>query len=261
MLPLDSILSSPCHDDLISSLVSTLRNDNPTDCSVCVDTDSPSVLQENSAPPVRIKRGFREMTSNLTCGIIFEADPVWLWALRPNSWRSIYISVSDRSVIMTRHLDLWTTLTPKLVTIPSTFYGDYPSVAPDIMFISGRLSFISNVTLPSTGIHLFWLSHAPRRFPTLISHISWTRIGHNKVGGVTDARATFGINVGNPVITLAPDLSRSLGHILKHSIRPRPCDVTISVDHYGRCWRSSVPVVPRETHPLLDAHVTFRVGI
>ena len=158
------------------------------------------------------------MSSNLTCGIMFEADPVWLWAIRPNSWSSIYISGLDRSVIMSRHPDLAKTLNGKLVTIPSTFHGDHSIISPDIMFISGSLSFITNASLPSSGLHLFWLSHSPRRSPTSISHISWSRIGHHKIGGVTEARGTFGINAGNSTISLVPDLSRSLGHILKHSI-------------------------------------------
>ena len=164
---------------------------------------------------------------------LFESDPVWLWAIRPNSWASVYLSCHDRTVITTHHPDLADILNSKMVSIPSTFHGDYPDISPDVLFISGSLQFISNISLPPCGTHLFWLSHASRRFPTALSQISWSRICHNKVGGVTEARASFGINANLPAISLLPDLSRTLGHIVKHSVRPQACDINPIFDHYA----------------------------
>ena len=100
------------------------------------------------------------------------------------------------------------------------------------MFVSGSIEFIANVSLPDTGTHVFWLSHASRRIPTSCPNILWTRICHRKVGGVTEARGTFGICSDGPAITLPPDLVRTLGHVLKHSIRPRACDADTSLEHY-----------------------------
>ena len=64
-------------------------------------------------------------------------------------------------------------------------------------------------------------------------NIQWSRLSHCKVGGVTEARGTSGTSVTSPRICLEPDVRRSLGHILKYSIRPKVCDPDTTLEHYG----------------------------
>ena len=62
------------------------------------------VLTQNSDPvTVLVKRGYRETTSDLTCGVLFDKDPIWLWSLRPNSWSKIYLTVSDETRLRLEH--------------------------------------------------------------------------------------------------------------------------------------------------------------
>ena len=197
------------------------------------------------------------MTSDLTCGVLFETDPVWLWSLRPNSWSTIFITGSDELILRQDHHLLFLLLSPKLSVIPSTFRYDFPSIAPDVMWISGSRTFIEMVDFGGCGAHVFWMSHSPRRVPIDMSDISWTKILHRNVGGVTEARGTFGMSKGSPMIELEKDLQRSLGHIVKYAIRPRVCDPQPVESHYARSDLLSLSF-PRR--PLLYPTYTSRSG-
>ena len=174
------------------------------------------------------------MSSTSSCGVVFESDPVWLWSLRANSWSTIFVTASNDMDLRRLHPTLRTLLESKIVVIASTFGGDHPSISPDIMLISGNRPFLESTSanLPPDGVHLFWMAHSPRKCPSDLISASWTRISHCKVGGVTDSRGTFGVSSSCTEISLDPDLRRSLSHILKHSIRPRPCDPDTGEDHY-----------------------------
>lgn len=172
------------------------------------------------------------MTSHLTCGVLFESDPVWLWSIRPNSWASIFITGPDESRLRQAHPVLYQRLKNKVVTITSTFGGDYPSVCPDYMWVSGSKCFLDMVILPPRGVHVYLLLKFSRRCPNDLDHIQWTRLTHRNVGGVTNARGTFGIDNRSQAIQIERDVSRSIGHILKYSLRPRVCDADPNVDHY-----------------------------
>ena len=183
--------------------------------------------------PLRSKRGYREMTSSLTCGVSFESDPVWLWSIRPNSWTAIFLTASDEQTIRLCHSSLYGRIQSKIKVISTAFFGDLQLNCPDVMLISGRKEFLSSFDANRERcVHLFWMSHAPRRCPTSFRGSSWVRLSHCKVGGVTGARGTFGVRAPGLDIVFDPDLRRSLGHILKHSIRPRPCDPDTDTPHY-----------------------------
>ena len=53
-------------------------------------------------------------------------------------------------------------------------------------------------------------------------HIQWLSLPHTRVGGVTTSRADVGFS-GLPHLTFPPDLKRTIGNVLKYSIRPQPC--------------------------------------
>jgi hypothetical protein len=182
-------------------------------------------------PPLRVKRSYREMTSSMTCGVVFESDPVWLWSLRANSWATIYVTGPDESRLRQGHHDLFHRLISKMVTIPTTFRNEFPSICPDIMWISGSRSFIDMVELGGSGSHVYWMSNCPRRCPP-DGTVRWSRLQHRNLGGVTEARGTFGVNVGSPELTLGRDVQRSIGHVVKYSVRPSVCDPTPSEPHY-----------------------------
>jgi hypothetical protein len=83
------------------------------------------------------------MTSNLMCGILFNADAVWLWSLCPNSWSYIYITGSDEVTLCQVHPALQKLLCPKCVFLATTFEGEFTEISPDYMWwISGRRWFI-----------------------------------------------------------------------------------------------------------------------
>jgi hypothetical protein len=195
-----------------------------------------SMLDESSvsppSSPLRIKRGFREMTSRLTCGFLFEADPVWLWSIRPNSWATIFLTGPDELRLRQDHPVLFAKLGNKVVIITSTFAGDFPSIGPDFMWVSGTKPFIDQVSLPPVGRHVYLMLKSPRRCPSDLSHIQWTKLNHRHVGGVTNARATFGIDDRTAELRVDRDLTRCIGHVLKYSIRPRVCDPVPDVPHY-----------------------------
>ena len=220
--------SSSCLDVLTSPDTLSAPDDTyPNNNSLVLDSqfNAPS-------PSVRIKRGYREMSTTMTCGVVSESDPVWMWSLRPNSWQKIFVLPSELSFIRSKHPELLNVMAKVLVQIPSTFAGDYPMICPDVMFISGSRRFIMSLVLPTISMHVIWLSDSPRRPPTDFHDIQWTRVSHCKVGGVTEARGTLGISASFPKISLDPDVKRSLGHILKFSIRPKACDPETSLVHY-----------------------------
>jgi hypothetical protein len=156
----------------------------------------------------RIKRGFRPMEATLTCGVLFEADPVWLWSLRPNSWASIYITGDDVTILRRKHPELLTRLSSKIVIIASTFEAVYPSVCPDVMWVSGQRGYLDMVSLGKGATHVYWLSHCSRRCPTNTRSINWTKILHRNVGGVTESRGTFGIDSRSTPLNLEKVLHR-----------------------------------------------------
>ena len=184
------------------------------------------------------------MTSQLTCGVLFESDPLWLWSLRPNSWRKIFLTGPDEARIRQDHPVLFSSFENKITIIPSTFVGDYPAISQDYMWVSGFKCFIELLVLPPVGTHVFCLLNSGRRLPTHINHINWTKISHRNVGGVTNARGSFGIDTRSDPISIDSDLFRTLGHVLKYSIRPKSCDPDPGVDHYTERIRPYTGVVP-----------------
>ena len=164
------------------------------------------------------------MTSHLSCGVMFDADPIWLWSIRPNSWSKIYITGPDEFRLCQDHPILFKKLEPKCSIISSTFARDYPTICPDVMWISGSKCFIDQVILPPSGTHVYLLVKASRRCPLDLTHIQWTKVSHHNIGGVTNACGTFGIDSRSNPIRMERDLNRSLGNVLTYSIRPKAFD-------------------------------------
>ena len=63
-------------------------------CPVIMVARSPpiSAMSISNDRPLRVKRGYKDMSATLTCGVLFEADPVWLWSMRINSWSILFLT-------------------------------------------------------------------------------------------------------------------------------------------------------------------------
>ena len=114
------------------------------------------------------------------------------------------------------------------------------------MWISGPKHFLEMTLLPPTANHVYCLTNAGRRVPSELKSINWAKLCHINVGGMTNARGSFGVSVGSPEISLKRDLMRSIGHVLKQSVRPRVSDPNPSEEHYRTCDLLSIsfPRVP-----------------
>ena len=191
-------------------------------------------------PSLRVKRGYREAHSLLSCGVSFEADPVWLWSMRPNDWDHIFISQSDEARLRRYHPVLASKMELKLRIFSPPIASDDDVSTAHVWWISGSTTFVGAIDAPLSVCQVVWLSSAPRRLPTDASRFKWSKISHFEVGGVTLARATFGVSLEHESLRLPRDLERTLGHVLKHSLRPKPCQPNPSEDHYSTTDRLSV---------------------
>ena len=78
---------------------------------------------------------------------------------------------------------------------------------------------------------MVWRSEASSRTPKSDARWRWYRISHQNVGGVTNARGSFGV-VGLDPITIARHLPRTSVHVLKHWLRAFPCNPDLTEGHY-----------------------------
>ena len=183
----------------------------------------PSVLTTKLPPDKRgIKRGFRAFTNPLTCGVRFQHLPVWLWALRPKEWSAIYITDPDERRIRQDHPSLWNLLHKSFVSVGTPVYLDPKSRLADVWWVSGTQEFLDALDLHDTSLAVCWGEGMGRRPPRIDGEWKWSSLTHSRVGGVTNARALFGSR-GMDRLVVPADLPRSLGHAVKHSIRPTPC--------------------------------------
>ena len=127
--------------------------------------------------PIRVKGGYREMSSSMTFGVVSKSDPVWMWSLRPNSWKKIFVLATDVTHVRSKHPELFAITVNILVPISSTFAGDYSTIFPDVMFVSGSRRFIMSLVLP-----LSW--HTCVRVVRLVTKTSHRHAQHSMVSGV-----------------------------------------------------------------------------
>lgn len=79
-----------------------------------------------------------------------------------------------------------------------------------------------------------------------LSDIQWLWVSHLRVvGGVTKCRGTFGVNYWCPSLDLPIDLKRSLGHIVKYSVRPKPVNLPFHETHYTADGHLFLPFILR----------------
>ena len=177
------------------------------------------------------KRGYREVSAQWVCGMIFEGLPVWLWSLRLSDWSLIYVSVEDEKMLKADHPKTWDFAQDRISSVSKETLENLVDV--DLWFVSGSMSALERVD-SFTGAKAFWLSTGGRRKPKLWvnSGWQWLSVVHSRVGGTTTSGGMFGLK-GIKEISIPHDpIRRSIGHIIKYSEKPRPCSIPPQTEHF-----------------------------
>jgi hypothetical protein len=124
----------------------------------------PSCL--SGAPRVRgTKRGYKNFSSPMKCGICSQGPPVWLWSLRPKEWSDVFVIRNEWELIRSQHPALWEQYRNvfKVWDPPlGAFDGSHDAIA---WWISGTMEFIDGLSLPSGIPQILWLSKPGRQWP------------------------------------------------------------------------------------------------
>ena len=207
----------------------------PTRLKRSFDTASapgPSLMRDDPlTSSLRLEHGILKKRKPLKATLLAQDIPFWLLGIKSMDWKSInclaYDSIRRPEVKASRdHLSLKLTIFPNQDALLKN------SHMTDIGLISGTTSFLRSV-LPLLPVSLPLLIHCERRSrrDSLLDSVKWTRVTHARVGGVTNQHIWLGVR-GIPGWTLSPRVSRSIGHILSHSERPKPCQLLPTFPHY-----------------------------
>ena len=195
---------------------------------------SPFVEKVSQGPVSKqVKRGHRAPPSPMIGAVSFESHPLWLWALRPADWGALWVTHQEVERLRTYYLSTWEKWKEILIQ-KSEVNGSSISRNEDIKvwWISGSGTFCD--------MHLRDTSESPRvacriggrRTPPSTATSEWYQIGHQHVGGSTNARGTFCLQ-HLPRLAIPQDLPRTLAHIVKNSDRGEPCAIPLQEPHYS----------------------------
>ena len=126
-------------------------------------------------------------------------------------------------------MSTWTKFELKIVAVSLLLS---PGNDASVWWISGSRAFGESHRKLSSTPTVLWISDSGRHTPPSTLEESWFRLFHANVGGTTQAQATFGVRGLTPLVIPHDPVSRSLGHVLKHSVRPFPCNPTLEEPHY-----------------------------
>ena len=157
----------------------------------------------------------------------FEGPPVWLWSLCMIDWATIAMTDACKSRLRQDYESTWLMFQAKIST------SDQPlSVPASVWFVSGSSQFLTQF-MSVADVPIVRLVLGEGRRPNSIlkgQHMQWMSLPHTRVGGSTTCRAILGFS-GLPHLTFQQDLNRTIGHVLKYSIRPRPCPPDLKEPH------------------------------
>lgn len=185
----------------------------------------------------RVKRGFRSPVDPKSCGVMFESVPAWLWAIRLSEVSKIFLTHEAEMVLRTGFETTWAHFRDKLVVVAPAQVVD---LRVDVWLISGSQGFIDSVMMVISTPVVVWLFPWGRRKPAHSGEITWTRVSHSQVGGVTNISSIFGVRHLVALHVPVDPISRNISHILKHSERPVPCAATLDQPHYSVSDRLSI---------------------
>jgi hypothetical protein len=169
----------------------------------------------------------------------------WLWTLRKNEWESIIILRQEWELLRSHHHALWEVFEGKFKVIDPPISASPLSHKSVVWWVSGTIEYIGGLTLPNEVPQIFWLTKPGRRWPRSNNSIDWRHISHSHVGGTTQAKAVFGSRFLSEVLEVPRELQRSLNHVAKFSLRPKPCDPAIDDPHYSLNDRLSLSMLDR----------------
>lgn len=196
-----------------------------------LSTSSAGTLEDATYQRLKVcKRGHREAFVEKVCGVSFEGLPVWLWSLRLAEWSTIYITDTDDLKLRQHHLTTWEFARSKLAIVDAKAVG---TLLMDMWLVSGSLAFVTSAIGPLGTPKLAWMSEGGRRKPSLADGWEWLHVSHAMVGGVTKATGIFGSVGMAPIEILKDPIRRTIGHVIKYSERPTPCELPVSgLRHY-----------------------------
>ena len=180
----------------------------------------------------KVKRGFRSLSTPRICGVVSVGHPVWLWSLRICDWSEIRIPRSCETDLRRNYTTTWQQWKSKFVIADPVTVGRIDSGAI-VWFLSGPSCLLSKFSPCSDSTIIIRLLLTEGRRPPKdlrVSSVQWFSLAHSRAGGVTTSRGLFGLS-GLPPDSFPPDLKRTIGHVLKHSIRPKPCSLNMKQPH------------------------------
>ena len=181
----------------------------------------------------QVKRGHRGPPSPMIGALSFESHPLWLWALRPVDWEVLFVTCQDAERLRTNFLSTWERW--KGILIPKSEVNGMPIRGNDdikVWWISGSSAFCDGHLGNSSDCPRAVCQVGGRRTPPSTESSEWYQIGHQHVGGSTNARGIFCLS-HLPRLTIPQDLPRTLAHIVKHSVRGVPCSIPLQEAHYS----------------------------
>lgn len=194
---------------------------------------NPSPTHCNLALKKEVKRGFKAFREAQVCGVSFERAPAWLLALRLNEWSAVLLTPDDEKRLRRCFPQVFNHFRSKLRVVAPPLTTSPSVIEASVWWVSGSTGFADSLVLPSCVPQVAWITGSSRRLPTNIeSGTQWLSLSHSKVGGTTTARGKFRLVGVTEEIVIPGDLTRNIGHVLKHSIRPTPCSPTLEEDHY-----------------------------
>ena len=183
---------------------------------------------------LKIKRGFRSVGTPKVCGVSFECHPLWLWTLRPSDWSEVWMTAESLDRLSTTHALTLERFRHLVKTYHDGTDNDLAVEASDVWWISGSKAFVEVESDRIGGCpNVVCLTKSPRRTPSPVTEgEKWYSISHQSVGGVTNARGIFRLR-GFALLTMIPDLPRTIAHILKYGLRGTPCNKADLGLHYN----------------------------
>jgi hypothetical protein len=188
------------------------------------------------------KRGFKDFSSPLTCGVSFQGPPVWLWTLRPRAWKTIFILKRDWEVLQLHHLPLWESFGGSLVVVDPPLNRSISCHEASVWWISGSMQFIDTLSLPAEVPQIYWVATTGRWWPKSDNGVLWKCISHSHVGGSTNAAERLD-GVSSLQVWIYPRNISDVSHMLSSSQSVpilNPCAPDINLAHYTLADRLSL---------------------
>lgn len=153
--------------------------------------------------------------------------------MRLSDWTTIYVTEAESQRLRENHQSTFAFVEAKLATVSSDAVIRSDMIGTvSVWFVSGSRSFLDLFEGPKGTPLVLWMEQSGRRKPKNSPSREWFGVSHETVGGSTTARGVFGREGLDDLDVPIDPLRRGISHILKYSIRPRPCSLPYAGDHY-----------------------------